>query len=167
MTIAELAKLPNVSFVERRDDGDFNVWLRSDISDDGKRLAQQLVTTIGTLVVAVAGFYFGSSAVASAASAVRGAAATGPVIEKIDPAEGQQHHEVQLTVAGKNFRAPRTVRLVRGSEEIAGTDILANPTKVIATLKLEKPPDGDNWDLVVENEDGSTARLGKAFKIKQ
>jgi hypothetical protein len=48
----------------------FNVTLQGGLSDDGARLAQQLVTTIGTLVVAVAGFYFGTSATAAAASAV-------------------------------------------------------------------------------------------------
>jgi hypothetical protein len=47
----------------------FNVVLAGGISDEGARLAQQLVTTIGTLVVAVAGFYFGTSATAAAIGA--------------------------------------------------------------------------------------------------
>jgi hypothetical protein len=55
----------------------FNVTVQSGLSDDGARLAQQLVTTIGTLVVAVAGFYFGTSATAAGASA---AAAAEPLI---------------------------------------------------------------------------------------
>lgn len=44
-------------------DGLFDATLAGSLSDEGARLAQQLITTIGTLVVAVAGFYFGSSAV--------------------------------------------------------------------------------------------------------
>ena len=35
-------------------------------SDDGNKLAQQLVTTVGTLVVAISSFYFGSTTVANA-----------------------------------------------------------------------------------------------------
>jgi hypothetical protein len=164
MTLAELTELKNISFIERRSDGDFNVWLRSNISDDGARLAQQLLTTVGTLVVAVAGFYFGSSAVRSAAAAVRGTMSARPTIDNVDPTEGQQGSEVSLTIRGRNFRTPR-VRLARGSEEILATDIMANATKVTARVKLEKPSGGDNWDLVVENEDGTTGRLAKAFKI--
>jgi len=41
-------------------------YVRGAQNEDGARFAQQLLTTLGTLVVAVAGFYFGTSSVESA-----------------------------------------------------------------------------------------------------
>ena len=73
----------SVSRLERVEDGAnpgtvayYNAWVRTEMGDDGRALAQQLVTTVGTLVVAVAGFYFGSTAVSNAASAARQEAPT-------------------------------------------------------------------------------------------
>jgi hypothetical protein len=47
------------------------------ISEDGARLAQQLVTTVGTLVVAISSFYFGSTAVSNAKAKATEAANAG------------------------------------------------------------------------------------------
>jgi hypothetical protein len=52
------------------------------------RLAQQVETTIGTLVVAVAAFYFGSRSVESAVSALAAGQRLPPVIEHVDPSKG-------------------------------------------------------------------------------
>jgi hypothetical protein len=59
-------KPPNRLVYYRSSDTTFSVWLFAPVSDEAKRLAQQLITTVGTLVVAVAGFYFGSSATSGA-----------------------------------------------------------------------------------------------------
>ena len=53
--------------------GRYDVYFGRD-RDDSSRIAQQLLTTVGTLVVAVAGFYFGSSNVVAARRATNGAA---------------------------------------------------------------------------------------------
>jgi hypothetical protein len=60
--------------------GTFEVKIRDSLSDDGAQLAQQLLTTIGTLVVAVAGFYFGASSVTAATKALAGAQPPTPTI---------------------------------------------------------------------------------------
>jgi hypothetical protein len=44
----------------------YNVSIRNEITRDGADMGKQLLTTVGTLVVAVAGFYFGTRAVATA-----------------------------------------------------------------------------------------------------
>jgi hypothetical protein len=165
MTYTELAAQSNISFIEKVSDGKFKVWLKADLSDDGVRLAQQLLTTVGTLVVAVAGFYFGSSAVSSAAAAVRGLPAARPMIGGITPAEGRQNQDVPLTITGQNFQIPRAVRLVRGAEEIAATDVMASATRITGILRLAMAPGGDNWDVVIQNEDGTETRLERAFRI--
>ena len=47
-------------------DSTFTIKSVQKISDEGSKLAQQLLTTIGTLVVAISSFYFGSNTVSSA-----------------------------------------------------------------------------------------------------
>jgi hypothetical protein len=169
MTSEELGNAKNLSFVEPIKDKDghitgYNAWLRSELSDAGSRLATQLLTTVGTLVVAVAGFYFGSTSVSSAIAAVR--TTTGqPTIAGVAPPEGQQNKDLSLTITGRNFQIPRAVRLARGNEEILAKDVLASGEKITATVKLDRAPNGDNWDVVVQNGDGTETRLEKAFKI--
>src|SRR5437762_793297 len=57
--------LPNVISATPLEGTDrYQVYFSNPDPRDSSRLAQQLLTTVGTLVVAVAGFYFGSAATA-------------------------------------------------------------------------------------------------------
>jgi flagellar biogenesis protein FliO len=62
---------PKIVSSGARQDTTYEVWTITDINDDGKRLAQQLVTVVGTLVVSVSSFYFGSAIATSAAKKER------------------------------------------------------------------------------------------------
>jgi hypothetical protein len=144
----------------------YSVWSLEPIGEDGRRLAQQLLTTVGTLVVAVAGFYFGSTAVSSAVAAVQPSTSTlMPVIREIAPKEGSKGQQVNLEIVGSGFRSPRNVRLVRGNEIIEATSILSNESTINCKLLVDKEPDG-KWDIIVENPDGKQGRLAEAFTIK-
>ena len=148
---------------------DYDVWLVGEpVSEDGQRLSQQLITTVGTLVVAVAGFYFGSTAVSSAAAAVRGSEVrTEPVITTVTPAAGTTGESINLEIQGRDFRMPRAIRLSRGTDSVPATDVLASGTRITGTMRLDRPPGGENWDVVVEHEDGTEIRLAKAFAITE
>ncbi len=140
----------------------FDVDVRVDISEEGARLAQQLLTTVGTLVVAVAGFYFGTRAVAAA----RGVAVPLlPVIRKIDPEKGQQGEEKEVTILGKNFASPKVVKLVKGAVEIPGEEITWSATKINCKFNLKERA-AQKYDLVVVNEDGGEDRLTEAFTVE-
>jgi uncharacterized membrane protein len=91
MSADQLAKLDqkNVAAIVDLGNGTSNVWLRMDLSADGARIAQQLITTVGTLVVAVAGFYFGSSTVSSAMSSARNNPPTNPGSNRGDGGQDQ------------------------------------------------------------------------------
>ncbi len=60
---------------------------------------------------------------------------------------------------------PRAVRLRRGTTSISATDVLASETRIPGTVLLDQPPSVENRDVVVEFEDGTEARLSKAFAI--
>lgn len=72
----------------------YDVYVAEQISDEGKRLAQQLITTVGTLVVAIASFYFGSTMPSSAAKKEREEGSAAQMIEDIGPREGAQGKEL-------------------------------------------------------------------------
>jgi hypothetical protein len=149
---------------QKNSDGTYDVWLIGEISDDGKRLAQQLVTTVGTLVVAVAGFYFGSTTMSSATAAAAASSGSSPVVSRVTPDQSPKGKEITLEISGAGFKAPKAVRLTRGNETMSASDILSSATKIRAVLRVDKEPDG-KWDLVVDNDDGKEARLAGAFTI--
>jgi IPT/TIG domain len=149
-----------------------NVVNTAAANSDTARVAQQLMTTIGTLVVAVAAFYFGSRSVESATQAL--AAAIGqkpyPVIEHVDPKQAQLGKDCTLTITGRNFRRP-SVRLVQTTppREI-GTkgNPLSNDTTISCTMTLGAEADQTlvgEWALLVVNEDGEKHQLERAFEI--
>ena len=154
--------------------GWYNVWVTTEVSEDAKKLAQQLISVVGTLVVAISSFYFGSTMTTSAARKERegialaeaAAGASNLVIKDITPKEGAKGKEIGFEIAGTGFTSPRAVRLLRGSEAMEGTEVLSNPTKIQCKIMVDKDPDG-KWDIMVENGDGNKTRLAEVFVIKQ
>jgi hypothetical protein len=151
----------------------YSVWAFTDISQDGLRLAQQLLTTVGTLVVAVAGFYFGSatanSAAGAATAAIQGALAipgsgSETTIGSVVPAQGKSGATIEFELTGTGLQSPRSVFLSRGDEVMRAEEVKATGTKVNCKVKIDKPS-GGKWDVVVENYEGKQIRTKDAFQI--
>jgi hypothetical protein len=147
--------------------GRYEVFLRVGPSEESSRLAQQLLTTVGTLVVAVAGFYFGSAATATAAGWSRGRGqGNAPVVESFEPHTGQPGTTaVRFTIRGQNFGVSPAVRLERNGEALVGSVVEQTPTAITADIVLGSSSLGP-WDLVVENADGTQARRSQAFQLQ-
>ncbi len=148
--------------------GGYQVWFRTPANAEGARLGQQLVTTVGTLVVAVAGFYFGSSAFRSGVnSTTDNANQRGPIILSIDPTVGRQRQEaLTVKIRGRNLRACRSVRLVRGDEWIPNAgDVSSTDTEAKCDMIITAAPGGAKWSVEVENENGLRDVLADAFTI--
>ena len=45
------------------------------------------------------------------------------------------------------------------------TEIQSNPTKITCKIHIDQGDPGDEWDVVVETEDGTQLKLPKVFKI--
>ena len=142
----------------------YYVYVFEPMNEDGKRLAQQLITTVGTLVVAIASFYFGSTLTGSTAKKERQEISPAPVVKDVTPKEGAKGNQLSLEIVGTGFKSPRVVRLLRGNEAMDGTELLSNPTKIQCKVLIDKEP-GGKWDLIVENEDGAKAQLSEVFTI--
>lgn len=165
LTATEVAQLGETVFWARENEsGTYDVTLRGVVTDDGSRLAQQLMTTIGTLVVAVAGFYFGTSAISTAHSVV---APSIPLIRSIKPTEGKQGDEfADVEILGKNFETVKMVKLIHNSEEIILEDLLSSVTKIRCKLKIPPSQQPGMYELLVLSASGSEDRLPDAFDVK-
>lgn len=148
---------------------------------DAIKLGQQFYTTMSTLVVAIAAFYFGSNTHRDAQSDQSnsnqspdsGPASAQPVITHINPNSGKQGQaEIPLTIMGKNFGTPKAVRLTLDKETpITGKDISFSQKDLSiigCTISLagEHPPKVGHWDVVVVNHDDKEYQLPKAFEVK-
>lgn len=144
----------------------YSVWVNDKITEDGVRLAQQLLTTVGTLVVAVSGFYFGSSSTSSLAGSVGRFGTVSPrsAITKVSPQRGKTQETIELDIEGADLNSPKAVFLRRGEQEIKCFDVLSSESRIRCKALLIFDP-GDPWDIVVEHYDSGPSRLEKAFTI--
>jgi hypothetical protein len=144
-----------------------SINLDSTKNADSIRLAQQLYTTMSTLVVAIAAFYFGSASVRAAQSALAPAASQ-PAIDSVNPEGGTPGQSIlNFTITGKNFQSPVAVKLVKDSSEAAGTGILSNDTTVQCAIQVPATAKiGEKWDVVVVNSDGGLAQLKGVFTVQ-
>ena len=132
---------------------------RQDVSDD---FAKQLMTTLSTLVVAVAGFYFGTRAVAAA----RGVTVRStPALHTITPANGKQGEEIDIVIEGSDLERTESAELVLSSDKLVIKDVLSSSTKIQGNLVLPTTQNPGIYELVVRTSDGCEAHLPRAFEV--
>ncbi len=139
----------------------YNVTLVGAIGKDATSMAQQLLTTIGTLVVAVAGFYFGTRAVEVA----HGVVSKQPIITKVTPSSNDgETGEFELNIQGRNLLTAESVKLSNGPDEIELQNPKSSDSEITGTVNVDDKASG-KWHLTVVNRDGGTGTLKEAFTI--
>jgi len=89
-----------------------------------------------------------------------------PVISKVDPSMGRQDTaELSLSILGKYFRLPKSVRLIQDTTTIEATAIISSDTQIQCKITIPANQKLGKWDLIVVNEDDSQARLVEAFEV--
>jgi len=167
LTQAEYAQLPpeRTVAVTASGEGDarrYDVTLRPEKPEAAVDLAQQILTTVSTLVVAVAGFYFGTRSVLAAQGDRRGAE---PLIRKVEPAQGAAGSDVALTITGRGFGQAETVRLTRGDRVLTADNVMSGAERVTASVHLPADAAPGAWSLEVAFADGAHDRLDEAFTV--
>jgi hypothetical protein len=143
----------------------FNVTrLVKDSNKTSEDIAKQIITTVSTLVVAVAGFYFGTKAVSVAKG---GPPVSDPVIRRIEPTELKQGEETEFKVFGKNFELAKEVKLIRDSNVRPCTDVTSSSTMITCKLQIDEKDPVGTWTVVVINSDDGEDRLEDAFTIRE
>lgn len=142
-------------------EGPFEIGYRSRVSRDAADFAKQLMTLLGTLVTAVASFYFGSRTVAAAMDT---AATASPSILSVTPAQALMGtKQVQVTIVGSGLKGTKSVKLANTTDQpIEGTVVQKSDCAVVCTFDM--PGTAGKWELVVTGE-GEPIR--KPFDVKE
>jgi len=163
--VNSLAKEQVVSVTPSTKEGLFTVYFhdRNPTSDD---FAKQLLVLIGTLVTAVASFYFGTRA-AGAEAPASAVPRTGPEIRGVAPAGLARGGAVplDLDIAGDRLDLVKEVKITSGSSQIIATDVVSNASTVRCKLSLGPNVPTGPWDVIVTDGIGRTASLPHALII--
>jgi hypothetical protein len=166
VTQAQIDKMPQGDIVSINRTGTynnesiFNVTLFID-NPSSVDIAKQIITTVSTLVVAIAGFYFGTKAVSVAKGAVEGSY---PLIRKIKPSGfNKGDKDKEFKICGKNFDTP-TVKFIP-SGIIECTNVKWNATEISCTLTIKEDATPGKYTLVVTNSDGGEDKLENEFQV--
>jgi len=142
----------------------YEVTLIQEVNQATIDFAKQILTTISALVIALVGFYFGSRAASQRQEEHH---TDIPFISSIDPNEAVQGETVSVTIYGRNFHAPREIKLIHERQEItaANKDLTWNSTTIRCTFVIPHDAKAQTWDLIVVNENGREDREGDIFNI--
>jgi hypothetical protein len=143
----------------------YMVYYREPGSPAGDDIAKQLIVLLGTLVTAVASFYFGSSSVSSARDAaeraLRGVA--GPNATGANPNAVTANGTSQsLAVTGANLQNVNSAKLVNGATTVSANSVKASPTNVACSFTVPPgtPPGAYNLEVSDNQNNSSTLPNG-------
>lgn len=143
-----------------RENADADATARQRAKED---FAKQLLILIGTLVTAVASFYFGTRAVTPTQAAEARAAGTLASVKPSKVSAGSG--ETPFEISGNNLDLVREVKLVRGSNELIGTAVTSNAQVVKFTVSFEKVAEDGPWDVVATDASQRVLKLQGAVEV--
>jgi hypothetical protein len=155
------------------DDDKFIVFYREIHSQSSEDFAKQLLAIIGTLVTAVASFYFGAQSVSSARDSVAEILtrttrppAGPPGVTGINPktlAAGSP--STVMTVEGNNLENVREAKIVFGDKQILGQRLSVDPSHVRFELTIPQDAPSGAWDVVITDGANRQAKMTGAFTV--
>jgi len=135
----------------------------ADASSPGVDFAKQVFAVVGTLMTAVASFYFASRASTSAAKPT----ASAPQLTSITPTLVSKGAvpTVPYRIVGTDLQLAKDVTLVMGGTKVPGTDVTSRPDLIKCDFAIDPGLAIGKYDVVVTTSDGATATLPTALEI--
>jgi hypothetical protein len=144
----------------------YKVYSRDPANQASTDFTKQLLVLIGTLVTAVASFYFGSKAVGEAQATMAGLSGPpSPFAVTPNPVTRDPKKGVWLSVTGSSLNDVKQLQLVLGDRRINGTEVVSSANKADAKFTIDDKVEDGPWDVVVADGSGRTARLAAALKV--
>jgi hypothetical protein len=139
--VTEASKLHTVYFKDRPDPA----------SDD---FAKQILTVLGTLVTAIASFYFGSKTASQAMSVAQALAAgsgagPGPQPSSLTPNSGPRGTSQSLVISGANLGTVDHAKIKLGASEIPAKAVLSNAGAATAAFDIPDDAALGVYDLIL------------------
>lgn len=138
----------------------------SKVSVEGIRFANQVLTTLSTLVVAVAGFYFGTRSVAQAQGTDGGDAP--PELREVlsGPVNAASNDPVQIELGGRHLLRVVKVTLRNAASEVSAAKVRSGDEVVVAEVPKSKVHTLGTpmlWDVIVTDDSGRESQLAAAL----
>lgn len=133
-------------------------------SEESKRFAQQILTAVSTLVIAVAGFYFGTRSVTVARG---GTAPSIPSIDTVNPPKRNQGDTENIEILGKNFESPKTVKFVAAGADDMELEVLTwTATRILCKLEIPQSQPKNKYGIILVNADGGWILKRGVFTVE-
>ena len=142
------------------------IFARGPADSASNDFAKQVLTVLGTLVTAIASFYFGSSAVASATSNAAGSGPS-PRPQSVSPSKAPSDSgNLTLSIGGSNLGNVNRATMRQGAATVTGGHVLSNDSTVTAIFPI--PPKGavGNWTVTV-SANGVDYTVPTALEVTQ
>jgi hypothetical protein len=136
----------------------------ADASSPGVDFAKQVFAVVGTLMTAVASFYFASRASATAAAPT----VSSPELISIEPAQRLRQDGLTVKdakIKGKNLELTKSVTLEKGATKVAASDVLSNAELITCTFTFDAGAPLGKYNVVATMSDGATATLPEGFDL--
>ena len=148
---------------------------QAQISSEAKDLAKQLLTIIGTLMTAVAGFYFGAQSAATSKDfpSADGRVAPAPQLQNVLPSSESLQNLIatnkplDLTITGANLNVVKECKLVdpKTGKQIIATHVTSNNNEVMCQLPVDQNAPVGAWDVIVSDSGTNSATLKGKFTL--
>jgi hypothetical protein len=147
--------------------GPFTVYFRNS-NLAGEDIAKQLIILLGTLVTAVASFYFGANSVASAHEAILKASTVtaAPIITGLTPVSVKRGAgPMPVKIFGANLDRVTNATFVRNGKTLDTTLASASDGEIACTVTSKSDSDPGKYDLVLGEGTREVARKPQAFEV--
>jgi hypothetical protein len=147
--------------------GPFMVYFRNS-NLAGEDIAKQLIILLGTLVTAVASFYFGANSVASAHEAILKASAVtaAPILTGLTPVSVKRGAgPMPVKIFGANLGRVTNATFVRNGKLLDTTLASVSDTEIACTVTSKTDSDPGKYDLALFEGNREVARKPQAFEV--
>ncbi|HZR85965.1 MAG TPA: hypothetical protein VFB02_04130 [Bradyrhizobium sp.] len=146
----------------------FTIFYRQTASPASEDFAKQLLAMIGTLVTAVASFYFGSKTAISAQAAGSGVnvPAGAPVIRAVNPSKVVRGTLTKLEITGDGLDLIKEVKAVSKDRQVLATEVLSNASHLKCSLAMDLDAPTGAWDIIVSDGSGKEAKLAGSLIVE-
>jgi hypothetical protein len=147
----------------------FTIFYRQTANPASEDFAKLLLAMIGTLVTAVASFYFGSKTAMSAQSGGAGSSALGgtPVIRGVNPSKVVRGTLTKLEITGDGLDLIKEVKAVLKDRQVLATEVLSSASSLKCSLAMDLDAPTGAWDLIVSDGSGKEAKLAGALIVEK
>lgn len=167
-----VGKVPSSQIVLEEPTGEgaaarYTIRYRQVASQASEDFAKQLLVLIGTLVTAVASFYFGAKTAMSPVGSSDARLGVGtPVLRSVSPNKIVQGvPAATLEIVGDNLELVKEVKAVMGAHQVLATEVMSNASSIKCKLAMDQNAPNGLWDVIVSDSQGRQAKLAAAITV--